>query len=268
VTGQPIRVHWRFGRQDADGLPTATQAASWLTPAEQARAQGFTIEKRRNDWLLGRLNLKSLLVDVLAGRFGERLEPRHLFVDRLPSGAPCVRLADEAPRVGVHTPGTRLPLSVSNSHSHGHALGAAVWRDEAQTADMLAIGADLEWVEERSCGFVRDFLPTAEQRYWRDGRGDERHLRANLVWSSKESVLKVLQRGLAADTYWLTCLPAREPSPGAPVALVPDDRAWHPFAIECDERLAPPEALFTGFWREIDGFVATIAVGTITPSYP
>lgn len=270
MSGSVIRVHWRIGRQGAGGLPSLPQAISWLTPAEQARAQAFKVEKRRNDWLLGRLNLKSLLVDLVAGRFGERVAPCQLLVDRLPSGAPCVRLADGAPHLGLHAPGARLPLSVSNSHSGGYALGAAAWRDEPEgEGPRLAIGADLEWIEQRSDGFVRDFLTTAEQRYWREGRGEERYMRANLVWSAKEAVLKVLQRGLAADTYWLTCLPAVESSPGGPqVVLEPADRAWRPFTVECDERLTPREVRFTGLWREIDGFVATIAVGATAGPRP
>jgi hypothetical protein len=217
------------------------------------------VPKRRDDWLVGRLNLKALIVDLLGARFGSRPAPASLVIDRLPSGAPHVRW------VGGRAPGP-LPLSVSNSHSHGAALGAALWTDAFAPGTRAAVGVDLEWVEPRSEGFVRDFLTEPERRYCAAG-GDDRHLRANLVWSAKEAVLKVLQRGLTADTWWLTCLPADEAARPAPDALAvevsaqPGPEAWRPFTVSCDERLGARGVLFGGLWRAIGGYVATIAVG-------
>ena len=265
-------VYWRFGRAGDNGLPPVDQADSWLALDEQRRARAFRVPKRRDDWLVGRLNLKALLGDVLAARHHERPSPSSLLVDRLPSGAPAVRrvghgtVADNA----IAGPGAgpaSLPLSVSNSHSHGAALAAAAWVDGlAASGWRVAIGADLEWVEPRSEGFVRDFLTEPERRYCATG-GDERHLRANLVWSAKEAVLKVLQRGLNADTWWLTCLPGddargrEQGSPGVRLSVEPDGGEWRPFSVWCDDRLGATGAEFAGAWREIDGYVATIAVG-------
>ena len=49
-----------------------------------------------------------------------------------------------------------------------------------------AVGCDLELVEPRTPGFVRDFFTAAEQG-WIASRaaGDERDMSANLVWSAK-----------------------------------------------------------------------------------
>jgi phosphopantetheinyl transferase len=265
-------VYWRFGRAGDAGLPPVDEADSWLALDEQRRARAFRVAKRREDWLVGRLNLKAQLGAVLVARRHERPSPASLLIDRLPSGAPVVRqlghgaVADNA-ITGAGPGSGSLPLSVSNSHSHGAALAAAAWVDGLATSGRrAAIGADLEWVEPRSEGFVRDFLTDPERRYCATG-GDERHLRANLVWSAKEAVLKVLQRGLSADTWWLTCLPGDDAGAGQPgsprVRLIvePDGGEWRPFSVWCDDRLGATGVEFAGAWRRIDGFVATLAVG-------
>jgi phosphopantetheinyl transferase len=253
-------VSWRFGRAGVAGLPPIDRSQPWLAPDEQRRVLAFRVPKRRDDWLTGRLNLKALIVDLLEARFHERSSPVALVVDRLQSGAPQVRWADSRD-------GDPPPLSVSNSHSQGAALAAALWTDAfAASGWHAAVGADLEWVEPRSEGFVRDFLTGPERRYCAAG-GDQRHFRANLVWSAKEAVLKVLQRGLTADTWWLTCLPAEgtgaagaEP-PEVRVTAHPEHDAWRPFNVSCDDRLGAEDVRFGGLWRAIDGYVATIAVG-------
>ena len=62
------------------------------------------------------------------------------------------------------------------------------------------VGCDLEIVEPRSAGFVADFLTAAEQEYVAAQPAAERDAAANLIWSAKESALKVLQTGLRRDT--------------------------------------------------------------------
>ena len=268
---RPAVVHWRFAAAGGGGLPPVDRVEAWLAPAEQRRARAFRVPKRRDDWLAGRLNLKALVCDVFEARFHERPSPASVLIDRLSSGAPVARWAD-GDRAGDQdvarcSPGAEsLPLSVSNSHSHGAALGAALWVDGfAASGWGAAVGTDLEWIEPRSDGFVRDFLTEPERRYCAAG-GDERHLRANLLWSAKESVLKVLQVGLKADTWWVTCLPdepgpAGSEPPEVEVAPQPDTGRWRPFHVSCDERLGAAGVRFGGVWRVIDGYVATIAVG-------
>jgi 4'-phosphopantetheinyl transferase len=265
-------LHWRFGRPGGT-LPPLESAEHWLTAAEGERLRHFKIEKRRRDWLLGRLNLKALLVGVVADRWDVRLEPRHVWIDRLRSGAPCVRLAPGSPPVEAFREHDRLPLSVSNSHSDGHALGAALWTDALEAAGWTsAVGADLERIEPRSPAFVGDFLTSEERAFWNAATGTERDLRANLVWSAKEAVLKVLQRGLSADTWWLTCLP--DGAPGGPahtadtlpvqVTLAPPASAWRTFSTRCDPRLQAQHVQFAGRWCREGDFVLTLAVGLMS----
>ena len=61
-----------------------------------------------------------------------------------------------------------------------------------------AVGCDLELVEPRTPGFVADFLTAAEQQSVASRPDPD--AAANLIWSAKESALKVLQTGLRRDT--------------------------------------------------------------------
>ncbi|MEO1057416.1 MAG: 4'-phosphopantetheinyl transferase superfamily protein, partial [Actinomycetota bacterium] len=58
------------------------------------------------------------------------------------------------------------------------------------------IGCDLELVEARTDRFVTDWFTEVEQT----AVGNDRTLRPNLMWSAKESALKVIQTGLRRDT--------------------------------------------------------------------
>lgn len=261
--GTATAVWWRFGQPGRDGLPALADAVSWLSLVERQRAAAFRVEKRREDWLAGRLNLKALVAWLCATRAGRAVHPAEIVIDRRPSGAPFVRLSPEAPPLGRWAPGAAIPLAVSNSHSHGHALGAALWTGDG-SAPGVAVGADLEWVEPRSELFVADFLTAEERAYVAAADGGDRHARANAVWSAKEAVLKVLQRGLTADTWWLTCVPASAASSGAlpaGIAAIPEPGAWEPFTVTCDPRLETHGLAFAGCWRRLDGFVASLAIG-------
>lgn len=231
-----------------------------MSPAEQQRLETFAIEKRRRDWLIGRLNLKGLLVSTFEQRVGARPDPRDLEIRREPSGAPFAQVSVRPSEACPWPAGTRLPVCLSNSHSHAHALGAVVWTDDPGDRG-LAVGADLERVEPRSEGFVNDFLTERERAFCAaNGRGD-RDRRANLVWSAKEAVLKVLKRGLTADTWWLTCLPRETPASEAVVRLVPADPTWRQFECEPAHRLGAAGWRFVGLWCDLPGFVATLALG-------
>lgn len=266
------RIHWRFTAEGGHGLPVAGVSEGWLSADERSRLSALRVDKRRRDWLLGRLNAKALLIEMIEAATGDRLEPAEIEIARHASGAPFVRLAVDARPLCAHRPGAPLPMVVSNTHSAGHALFAAAWIERTTPAG-FTLGVDLERVEPRSAGFVRDFLTPAEQQYCERAGDAERDLRPNLVWSAKESALKAIRPGLTADTCWLTCLPAAHaveaepalPSSGPALAgsdLVPPDPSWQPLAVGAfDPRLGVEGLSFSGLWRTIGGFVATLVVG-------
>jgi phosphopantetheinyl transferase len=266
-------IHWRFGGWDDSSLPDRTAAESWLCAEERERLGAFRIDKRREDWLIGRVNAKALVADAIEHRYGVRLKAGSIHIDRLPSGAPKVVVRDATASASL--PAT-LPLCLSNSHSAGHALCGAVWTDGFEAGrTVLSVGVDLEWIEPRSDAFVADFLTAPERDWVASGDRAERHRRANTAWSAKEAVLKVVQRGLTVDTYWLTCVPSADTHDWLTSMLTPtggDRHAgaeapacsrqhWSPLDVTCDQRFPTHGLTFRAAWREMAGFVATVAVG-------
>ena len=113
-------------------------------------------------------------------------------VRNAPSGAPYVCVD-----------GTPIGVGVSISDRAGWAVCVT------SPTGLPAVGCDLELVEPRSPGFVRDFLTVAEQHLVAScAAGDERDAVTNLIWSAKESALKVLRVGLRRDTRTLEVTPA------------------------------------------------------------
>jgi 4'-phosphopantetheinyl transferase len=118
--------------------------------------------------------------------------------------------------------------------------------------DMAPIGCDLELVEPRSPGFLRDFLTDAEQRYVAGHNVSERHAAANLVWSAKESGLKTLGTGLGLDTRSVEV-----------TAVVGDGAGWAPLSVRVGRTALP------GWWRRDGVFIVTLAaVEAISPPLP
>jgi 4'-phosphopantetheinyl transferase len=83
-------------------------------------------------------------------------------------------------------------VSVSLSHAAGWGFAAAV-------VGSVRLGCDVEEIAPRSEDFVSDYF-TAEEAVWIRAGAEERHVRANLLWSAKESALKALGEGLRKDT--------------------------------------------------------------------
>ena len=113
-----------------------------------------------------------------------------------PTGAPYVQVD-----------GRRLAMDVSLTDRAGWAVCLV-------GADLGAVGCDLEIVEPRSPGFVTDFLTGDEQALVAAAgalSGQARDAAAILVWSAKESALKVLRLGLRADTRWVEVVVDQSP---------------------------------------------------------
>ena len=159
----------------AEAVPAADH---WLAPAEAEVLAGLHLPRRRADWRLGRYAAKRLLA-------AQRATPpalSELAVLAAPDGAPEVLLRGEP-----------LPLTLSLSHRDGLALCAVA-------AGRVGLGCDLERVEPRSAALVDDFFTAAERARVLQAPEAERALLANLVWSAKESALKLLREGLRLDT--------------------------------------------------------------------
>jgi len=205
-------------RGEAD-LPVGT---SWLAPAEAQRAAALAYPKRRTEYLLRRLVAKHAVAAV-TGRPAHPAALAGIEVANAPDGSPFVLLE-----------GVPADFDVSVSDRAGWAVCVLGRR----------VGCDLEVVEPRSPAFVRDYLTAAERDFVAArAAGGEGDLEANLIWSAKESGLKVLRTGLRRDTRALevTAGPA-------------EDDGWGRLSVL--DRDGPPIA---GWWRREGRFVVTVA---------
>jgi 4'-phosphopantetheinyl transferase len=187
--------------------------------------------KRRSEYLLRRWTCKQA-VAVAAGLPADAGALARIEVANLPTGAPVVRL-DGAP----------IELDVSLTDRAGWAVCLVAPGD-------LGIGCDLEIVEPRSPGFVTDFLTAGEQRYVASRPDVDRDAAANLLWSAKESALKVLRTGLRRDTRSVEITIADPADQG------PDDDGggWAPLKVGTAEG-----ARMSGWWRRDGVFLLTVA---------
>ncbi len=195
----------------------------WLTAAERSRAEGLRLTKRRTDFLLGRWTLKLTVAKVLgwpedSGSLA-RIEGR-----TAPSGAPQ-----------LYIDGRLAANGVSLSDRAGCAVCLVA-------GGATPVGCDVEIIEQRSDAFVRDYLTEAE-RGLVGAAGPDRHKAANLVWSAKESALKVLGTGLRRDTRSVEVVVAE---------LNPAQHTWSPLEVRTDEGAA-----FPGWWRQSGDFLIT-----------
>ena len=139
------------------------EAGDALSPAEALRHAAFRMEKRRSEWLAGRLAAKTLLAE--AGVPGD-LSSLEIGMDSL--GRPAC--------------GGNL---LSISHSNGWALAAFKPRS-------AFLGADLEKIEERHPAWYRDYFHPSELPAPDPSA-------ATRLWTIKEALMKALGLGLTAD---------------------------------------------------------------------
>jgi 4'-phosphopantetheinyl transferase len=197
----------------------------WLTEDERLWLSTRRFPKRRMDWRLGRWAGKGAVLTALGHPALRRSQIEILASE---GGAPTLCFL---PRGGWPH------VSLSLSHSGGWGFAAAV-------PGRVPLGCDVETVAPRSDAFVADYFTDSEAA-WIDRIPAERDVRANLLWSAKESALKALGEGLRLDTRLVEVqgeLPPREGS-------------WSPVGVRYRT------SAFRGWWRRTAGFVWTLVLG-------
>jgi 4'-phosphopantetheinyl transferase len=205
---------------------------SWLTDAERLRAAGFTHGKRRIEYLVRRLAAKHALATALG-------------LSVVPSDLARIEVANE-PGGAPHALLDGVPAGVGISLTDRAGWAVCLLGDGG--------GCDLELVEPRSEAFVRDFFTAAERAYVAGcPAGEPRHEAANLIWSAKESALKVLRTGLRRDTRDV----AVRVAPAGP-------DGWGRLAIAVAGP-GPSDGALPGWWRREGAFVLTVAGAATGP---
>lgn len=194
----------------------------WLGSAERRVLAGLYMERRRNDWRLGRWTAKAAVGTWLS------MPPERVEILAASDGAPEAWLDEE-----------RACVSVSLSHRAGRSL--AVVADAPNV-----VGCDLELVESRSGAFVREWLSPAEQELLAAHGEGERARLANLVWTAKEAAAKVRREGLRLDVRRAVVTPA---DAGVPAG------AWQALRVDWGDA----RGATAGWWRAERGCVMAIA---------
>lgn len=216
---------------------------SWLTERERLRLERARFTKRRNEYLLRRWTGKQA-VAVAVGMPRDLVTLGRIAMLNHPGGAPYVEIDGR--------PGG---MDVSLSDRAGTAVALV---GESGTGPGT-LGIDVEVVEARTEGFVRDFLTEGEAAYVRARRerdGDDGWAEsANLIWSAKEAALKVLRVGLRADTRTVAVTVDERRRPDGWAALTVTSVRGH---------------VFPGWWRRDGVFLLTLAyaAGSVPPPPP
>jgi 4'-phosphopantetheinyl transferase len=197
--------------------------SGWLSEEERKIAARFRAPKRRADWRLGRWTAKRCLCAYL--------KQENIVLPALEIRA----AADGAPEAFYS--GRRAAVSISISHSRDRSLCAA-------GPPGMPVGCDLEWVEAREANFAADYFTPEEIAFVLQAPVG-RELAETLVWSAKETALKILRKGLTRDTRSV-CI--------QPDFSGPED-SWRTWTGRCLESSRE----FHGWWRAAGGFVYTIA---------
>lgn len=212
--------------------------AGWLSAREAARAAAMRFTKRHTEYLLARFAAKT----ALARRLGLDAAPPTL------ARLEIRNAADGAPEAWLDA--AALPVALSLTDRAG-------WAVCALGPTGTAVGCDLELVEPRSDAFVRDYLTERERDLVLRARDAREHaLLANLLWSAKESALKVLRTGLRRDTRSVEVALGAPPAAGWTA-----EGAWAPLAVRAVEGRR-----FDGWWRRYGDFILTMAADAPLPA--
>lgn len=219
----------------ACGLGNVAADDGWLSAPEAERLAAFRFEKRRSETRLGRWTAKCAV-----GRFVG------LPVDDWIAGP-----VDELGRIGIRN----APGGAPRAYVDGEPAGVSIsMTDRADWAvcvvagdPTIAVGCDLELVEQRSAAFVADWFTASEREMLGLADPHEHDLLANLVWSAKESALKVLGTGLRRDTR----------SVEVRLGTVVSD-GWRSLVVTSLDA-TDSGATFPGWWRRFGAFVLTCA---------
>jgi 4'-phosphopantetheinyl transferase len=211
------------------GLAHVAGDDGWLDPVLADRLGRMRYTKRLVEARLGRWTAKQ----ALARSLGLSTDPATLadvVVLNAPDGAPEAFVAGEPAGVVIAM------------------TDRADWAVSAVLAGKARVGCDLEIVEPRSAAFVRDYFTPPEHSLVAAGDHD---LMANLIWSAKESALKVLRTGLRRDTRSVVvrCDPATSDEP----------TAWRPLTVTAGDGPDMP-----GWWIRYGEFILTLCAAVAT----
>lgn len=202
------------------GVDHVPELDGWVDAELARRLTAMRYEKRHSESRLARWTAKSAVALHLGWEPSEQTL-RSIVIRNAPDGAPEVD-------AGVET----IALAMTDRSD---------WAVCMVADGNFRIGCDLEVVEPRSEAFVDDYFTPSEVAMVTTS--NDRDLFANLIWSAKESALKVMRTGLRRDTRSVEV--TLEP---------PRDDGWQPLVV-----VSTSGRRFPGWWLRLGDFVLTCA---------
>jgi phosphopantetheinyl transferase (holo-ACP synthase) len=180
------------------GAPTrAAWERAYLLPAEASLVGSRAVEKRRAEFVAGRLAAKAA-AGLLLGRPWDRAGIAVLREGGATTGAPRLWLSGES----------ACDIRASVSHADGIAVAAA---------SREAVGIDLVAIEHHGPAFEADAFASGELHAWRSWLGDVAgsHETVAIAFAAKEAALKWMGTGLTIPLHQVSVLPVgvRAPAP-------------------------------------------------------
>ena len=157
---------------------TARELAElWLSDEEQAQLGHYTFDKRKYEWLSGRICAKQAIIDLLGGNgHAGPLSARDFSIMSGQSGRPFLNLKEIT--------GTPADIDISISHSHDMAVGLA---------GHGRCGIDIQLLNETLFKVKHRFSADDEAAVLDQLSADEL-VQLGLLWVAKEAVRKCLSK--------------------------------------------------------------------------
>ena len=240
TAGGPL--HWLVLDKPFPDPLNSNSFPDFLNEAELDVFKPLKTEKRRRNWLMGRLAGKLLIAELARGKTGRPIALDEITILPHADGRPIVSLPLEL----------RLPaITLSISHSRDRAFCAAV------EGENRPIGADTEHNEPRSDGFADEYFTPLEMQFLSAAPPEQHDWLINAIWSGKESALKAIRRGLTEDTRIVSCLPH---------PVMAESTKWLPMRIVWTEaRVTETMPSLSGLWRVDGAYVMTLAFAAEAP---
>jgi phosphopantetheinyl transferase len=157
-------------------LEAATQ---WLTEKELLDLSRFSFDKRRSEWLSGRICAKQAVLELLNNENSTRYQPHDIVIKTRNSGRPYLSIDK--------LPGSASGLEISISHSHDMAVSIAA---------KGYCGIDIQLLNDTLFKVKPRYCTDLEAAILHESGVDELH-QLGLLWVSKEAIRKSLSsRGI------------------------------------------------------------------------
>lgn len=146
----------------------------WLTPEELQHLDRYSFDKRRSEWLSGRICAKQAVLELLNREGWGEYQAQDIVIETRASGRPYLRL--DKPQVS----GTDIDISIS----HSHDMAVSIAADGYCGVDIQYLNDTLFKVKPRYCTDLESAIL--------DEIGVNELHQLGLLWVSKEAIRKSL----------------------------------------------------------------------------